>query len=267
MLFQYKEKPKEGDYVLCTVKNIVNHSVFVTLDEYDDITGMIHISEIAPGRIRNIREFVLEGKKIICMILRVKMDRGQYDLSLRRVQVNKRRIKLEEIKQEEKAEKIIEMTAKMTGTDFKQLYKQITDKVFPKYAMLHLLFNEIALENQNSLEEFGFDKKLYDVLLDNIRTRIKPEVVEIKRTVSIVSYESNGVEIIKNAFTELLNSITEEKATLKYLGSGKYSIYIKAPNFSDGESIYDELKSLIEKLFVGKADIEFEAAVKGTKTQ
>lgn len=267
MLFRYKEKPKEGDYVLCTVKNIVNHSVFVTLDEFDNITGMVHISEIAPGRIRNIREFVVEGKKIICMILRVKQEREQYDLSLRRVQVNKRRIKLEEIKQEEKAEKILEITAKQLGVDFKQLYKQVTEKVFPKYTMLHLLFNEIALENENALDEFSFDKKLHDILLENVKQRIKPEIVEIKRTVSIVSYEPNGVEILKKGFDEITKKVSEDKAKITYLGSGKYSIHITAPNFLIGENIYDNVKEFIETFFLNNAEIEFEAAVKGTKTQ
>ena len=79
-----------GSVLEGTVTGITNFGAFVELT--GGKVGLIHISEVAPGRIRNIREFVSEGKKIICMILRVKKEREQYDLSLRRVQVNKRRI-------------------------------------------------------------------------------------------------------------------------------------------------------------------------------
>src|SRR3989344_4248236 len=221
MLFRYKDKPQEGDYVLCTVDAIVNHSVFVRLDEYGFIKGMIHISEIAPGRIRNIREFVTEGKKLICLILRVKRDRDQYDLSLRRVQLNKKRKKLEEIKQEQKAEKILEITTKQLGLDLKRTYEELTRQVFEKYKMLHQLFIEVALVDETALAPFIPDKKFYDALLENIKTRIKPESVEIKRTITIVSYENNGAELIRESFKALIDKVKEKQVDIKYLGSGK----------------------------------------------
>ncbi|MEK6948847.1 MAG: S1 RNA-binding domain-containing protein, partial [Nanoarchaeota archaeon] len=60
MLLQKKGFPQEDELVLCTVTKVEFHSVFVTLDEYGK-GGMIHISEVSPGRIRNIRDFVREG--------------------------------------------------------------------------------------------------------------------------------------------------------------------------------------------------------------
>ena len=266
MLFRYKNPPKEGDYVLCTVNNIVNHSVFVTMEEYGNLSGMIHISEISPGRIRNIREFVVEGKKIICMVLRIRQDRNQFELSLRRAQVNKRRAKLEEIKNEETAEKIIEITAKQLSMDFKTLYSQISYRVLQSYPMINYLFNEVALENDARLSDFVQDKKIHDKLLENIKMRIKPEKVEIKRSVSIVSHEGNGAEIVRNAFIELFKKISSEKADIKYLGSGKYSISINAPDFQDGEAQYDLIKESLTESLRNKADVLFEAETKGQKT-
>jgi len=93
MFYKKKGLPEEGEYILCTVKKILFHSVFVSLDEYEHKEGMVHISEVSPGRIRNIRDYVKEGKKLICKVLRVKHDRGQVDLSLRRVSVSMRKKK------------------------------------------------------------------------------------------------------------------------------------------------------------------------------
>ena len=71
--------------MLCIVRKILPHSVFVDLMEYNNREAMIHISEIAPGRIRNIRDFVKEGKQVVCKVLLLNRDRGTIDLSLRRV--------------------------------------------------------------------------------------------------------------------------------------------------------------------------------------
>ena len=74
--------------------------------------GLVHISEIAPGRIRNIRDYVSEDRQIICKVLRIDQQKGHIDLSLRRVNSHQRVAKLEEIKQENKAETLVQNLAK-----------------------------------------------------------------------------------------------------------------------------------------------------------
>ncbi len=106
MLLKREGFPEEDELVLCTVTNIFHHGVFVNVEEYGK-GGMIHISEVSPGRIRNIRDFVREGKKVVCKVLRVNEEKGYIDLSLRRVNERQRKEKINEIKQEQKAEKII----------------------------------------------------------------------------------------------------------------------------------------------------------------
>jgi len=62
MLYQRKGIPEENEIVLCKVTKIYPNSVFVDLLEYAK-PGMVHISEVSPGRIRT------------CAILSVKADR------------------------------------------------------------------------------------------------------------------------------------------------------------------------------------------------
>ena len=64
MLLKKEGFPEEDELVMCTITKVQFHSVFAQLDEYDK-GGMIHISEVSPGRIRNIRDFVKEGKKVV----------------------------------------------------------------------------------------------------------------------------------------------------------------------------------------------------------
>ena len=113
------EFPEEGELLLCTVTKIFGHSVFVNIEGFNR-SGMIHISEISPGRIRNLRDYVVEGKKIICTVLRIHKDKGHIDLSLRRVNDGQKRKKLEEIKQEQKSKKLIELVGKELQKEEKQ---------------------------------------------------------------------------------------------------------------------------------------------------
>ncbi|GAH54399.1 unnamed protein product, partial [marine sediment metagenome] len=46
---------EEGDIVLCTVDRIIGTNVFVKIE--DNGEGCIVFSEVAPGRIRNIRSY------------------------------------------------------------------------------------------------------------------------------------------------------------------------------------------------------------------
>src|SRR3989304_1204806 len=79
---------EEGDIVLCTVDRIVGTTVFVKI-EGEDSEGSIITAEIAPGRIRNLRDYVIPKKKIVCKILRVQGK--NIELSLRRVTSKKKK--------------------------------------------------------------------------------------------------------------------------------------------------------------------------------
>ena len=53
------EFPEVGEIIIASVTKIMDHGAYVTLDEYDDIQGFLHISEIAPGWIRSVSKYVI----------------------------------------------------------------------------------------------------------------------------------------------------------------------------------------------------------------
>ena len=227
--------PEEEELVLCTVTNIHFHSVFVKMDEYDK-TGLIHISEIAPGRIRNIRDFVIEGKKVVCKVLQVDKKKGHIDLSLRRVNENQKRRKIEEIKQEQKAEKIIEFVAKNNNLEFKKFYDELTQKITQKYPDLKSCFKDVV-KNESLLAELGVDKKTASQLVDVIKVRFKEEDVIIGGVLKLESVLLDGVEIIKKALIE--TEETNQNVSISYAGGGIYNIKVKSNSYKEAEKILD----------------------------
>lgn len=234
MLFKKQGFPEDGELVMCTVTKVEYHCVFVDLDEYDK-GGMIHISEVSPGRIRNIRDFVREGKKVVCLVLRVNEEKGQIDLSLRRVNEGQKRAKVDEIKKEQLAEKIIEFVAKKLNKDVKDLYKEISEKILAKYDSLYTCFEEVV-GSEGLLEKLGLEKKLAKDVEEAIKQRVKTAEVKIEGKFKLVSYEPNGVEIIKEALKKA-KDIGKDNFTVKYLGGGSYNVEVKAVEFKQAEKI------------------------------
>jgi len=75
--------PDEGELVVLHRSNVKNFGAFVTLDEFESKEGFIHIAEVSSGWIKYIRDYVREGQKVVCKVLKVDQDKGHIDLSLR----------------------------------------------------------------------------------------------------------------------------------------------------------------------------------------
>ncbi len=240
MLIKRDGFPEESDLVLCNVTNIQHNSVFVTIQEYDK-QGMIHISEIAPGRIRNIRDYVAEGKVVICKVLNVNEERGYIDLSLRRVSEGQRRIKSDEIKQELRAEKIIELTAHFLKKDFKQLYDVICSKLLPNYFYIYQAFNDIIAGSLN-LHEL-FDKDIADALAKTIKDKIKPKEVLVGGDLALSVWEENGLDVVKKALMGAEVKFPEIK--IRYLGGGKFRMLVKGNDYKVVEKTLKDSSDMI----------------------
>jgi len=257
MLLHKEGFPEDDELVLCTVTSVQYHSVFVNLDEYGK-TGLIHISEIAPGRIRNMRDFVTEGKKIVCKVLGVNRERGHIDLSLRRVNESQRRTKIDEIKHEQKAEKIVELAAKSLGVDIKSLYREIIEKISKDYHLLYPCFEDVS-GGKASLAELGIQKNAANVLDEAIKQRIKEAEVEIGGKLKLTSYSPNGIDIIKGSLKKAQEA--DKKIRIIYEGGGNYKIKVNAPSYKEAEDVLKKAtNAAIEHIKSEKGSGEFERA-------
>ncbi len=235
--------PEEGEIVLCTVKKILYHSVFATIDEHETLEGMLHISEVSPGRIRNIRDYVKEGKQIVCKILRVDREKGHIDLSLRRVNNSQRINKLKEVKLEQKSEKILELIGKELDKDLKQMYKDLGYKLIEEYGSLNTSFENFALDPE-LINNLKLTKKFSDVLKKIIEEKIKSPEVEVKELMEITSDKPNGIEIIR----KLLTKLQKGEIKISYIGSPNYKVSIKASDYKTAEGLMQQLNEDAEKI-------------------
>lgn len=217
-------KIKEDDLVLCTVKKIEGTTVFVTIE--DNGEGSIVMSEIAAGRIRNLRDYVSPNKKIVCKVLKT----GSHpQLSLRRVTAKER----ESIMEEHKKEKTF------TGM-LKKIIKS-PERAIEEIKLKHKLsdFIDLLKEDVKQLEKFF--SKTESKLLEKILAERAEKKKTVKKTFTLKSLSPSGLLDIK----EILD-IKEVK--INYLGSSKFSIEASADNFKEAnQKISEALKQIEEK--------------------
>jgi translation initiation factor 2 subunit 1 len=243
-MFYHREGiPEEDEIILCKVTKLYPNSVFVELLEYGK-QGMIHISEIAPGRIRNLRDYVSAGRQIVCKVLRLDRERGHIDLSLRRVNSNQRKEKLEEIKQELKAESLVKSIAKRIKKPVEPIYKQLSGPVFSEYSHLFLCFKDVAAGEVN-LEKLGVDKTIAKELTELILEKFKPQKITIEGEINLSTYVSDGVDKIKSALLDIEK--VSSTISINYLGAGRYKLIIEDFEYKPAEKNLKKVQDILEQ--------------------
>jgi len=230
---------EEGDLVLCTVEKIVGTIVFVNIDG-EKKQGSIVLSEIAPGRIRNLRDYVVPKKKIVCKVLRISFER--VDLSLRRVAQNEKKQVIEEYNQEKSYENILKS---ILGNNS----KQITDKIKEKESLYN--FFEQVKKNPDILEKLVGEANSKRVM--QIISKEKTKKSLIKKEFSLTSTKPNGLELIK----ELLENIKDFE--INYLAAGKFSIKTQS---EDPKKEEKKLRIILENVEKGAKEKGMEFSIK-----
>jgi len=232
--------PEVEELVLCTVDQIMGTTVFVKLDNYGK-TGVIATSEIAPGRIRNLRDYVVPNKKIVCKVLRIDKEKGHIDLSLRRVSQKDTREIIEKFNKERAANTILNLASKKV--------EEISEKIKKKYNSL-FEFLEKAKENESIISEF-FNKEDSEKISSLIKERIKAKKIEVKKKISVSTIAPNGINIIKGA-------LNRKDVSISYLGAPFYMVSVEASDYKlANKKLENALQEICAKIKAdgGKAEI------------
>ncbi len=252
----YKKRglPKKDDFVICTITEATPSSVFVALDEYDKVGGMIHVSEISRKFVRGMKTYLKAGSKVVCSVMSVDSEKKFVELSLRRVGEGQKRNKLKEWDSEKKANEILEVFAKQNNTTVKDTYDRIGNKLLEARGLLFPTILETAKSGETKLVELGIDKGTAKSFAELIEKRIMLPKAEISGTITIVSKAQNGIEIIKKLISDAHESAKKKKVAfeIKYLGAPSYKFKIIADDFKRTEDAFKEIKENMEKSAISK---------------
>ncbi|MBM7541418.1 S1 domain-containing post-transcriptional regulator GSP13 [Amphibacillus cookii] len=75
------EKFTEGQVLTGKVTGVQPYGAFVALD--DQIQGLVHISEVTHGFVKDINEFIAVGDEVNVKIISIDEEKNKYSLSIR----------------------------------------------------------------------------------------------------------------------------------------------------------------------------------------
>jgi translation initiation factor 2 subunit 1 len=230
------EWPEVGDLVIATVETVTDYGAYAKLDEYDK-RGLLHVSEISSSWIRNIRDFVREGQKVVLKVLRVDLEKGHIDLSLRRVTKRERIEKVLSWKKERKAEALLRGVAENVGLTNEELYEKAGKLIEDKYG-LYEGFEKAAIEGPEALTEIGVEENLAKAFVQVAQERIHVKMVKVRGVLEVRCMKPNGVKIIKEAFNKAKSEKLKD-ATVRFyvIAAPKYSVEASAENYKRAEDV------------------------------
>jgi translation initiation factor 2 subunit 1 len=240
-----KEYPSEGEFVVASVIKVQNYGAFVTLDEYPDKEGFIHIAEIATGWVKRIRNHIKEKQKVVCKVMHVDKSKGHVDLSLKRVNDHQKRDKIKEWKNTQKATRLFKMLTDQLNKTTEECYNEFGKALIEKFNSIYEAFEETAYSPE-ILETEGFTGDWIPVFKQIAKDNITIQYVDIKGYLEINSWLPDGIEQIKSSLLSAEESEFEDVTIeVNYIGAPHYSISVKAPDYKIAE---DEMKKAVSRI-------------------
>lgn len=194
-----KKYPDVDDLVMVNVKSIAEMGAYVSLLEYNNIEGMILMSELSRRRIRSVSKLIRVGRQEVVVVLRVDKEKGYIDLSKRRV-APEEIAKCEERYNKSKAvHSIMRHVAETTQKGLEDLYVQFGWPLYQRFGHAYDAFKIAITDPDTVFKDINIDEEIKNVLVKNIQRRLTPQPVKVRADLEVTCFHYDGIDAIKAA--------------------------------------------------------------------
>lgn len=233
-----KDLPDVGELVVVTIKEVKNFGATARLEEYPGKEGFIHIAEVATGWVKHIRDYLRENQKTVCKVLSVDPNRGNVELSLKRVNEHQKREKISEWKNEQKAQKLLELVAHQLKKSVDECEAEFADSLRERYGNLYSAFEDASASEDWLPDVKG---KWKSTFVKIAKENVVLPYVKIGGTLEAYSLAPNGIELIR----ETLDTGQEASVNIQYAGAPRYRISVTDKDYKSAE---DTLKRVVQRI-------------------
>ena len=251
--------PKEGAFIMGRVVDIQNQYIYVDLPDYDGIPsedmarGMIHISEISSRWVRIIRSLVRVGQRLVLRVVKVVPDKGQIDLSLRRVNSAQKDLIAKEHKYANKFENLLQFLTETEGIDLTldQAYELIGWPIKEQFDFYQEAIEALKEEGEEILSDLtDIPDHVKDAYLKIVEENVEISTVNIIGKIKLINKSGDGINKVKETLNKVANVIDKPVETrnisLSYLGAPFYRLEIVSKDYLDAESILSDALEVLE---------------------
>ena len=241
--------PEIGEFVVGTVLRVTPYGAYITLDEYNNIEGLLHISEISSSWVKNIRDHVREGQKAVFKVLRADAEKLHVDLSLRRVNEREKKEKLLEWKRERRGRKLLDMVAEKMKASQEEAYEKIGVVLEDHFGNIYAGFEKASEGGTDPLTKIDIPSDWAAALVELAKTKVKIPRMKTKGILEVSCTKPNGVTVLKEAFKKAIEIRKPANAEIRIhvIGAPKYRIEVLGESYKEVEKILENSVQVLLK--------------------
>jgi translation initiation factor 2 subunit 1 len=233
---KYSGWPEPGELVVGRVDEIEDFGVFVDLLEYEDKRGLCHVSEVAAGWIKNVRDHVNPDQRVVAKVLDVDRDAQQIDLSLKDVNDHQRKDKIQDWKNEQKADNWMELAF---GDAPDEAFEAVANTLLVEFGSLYDGFEQAAIHGREALADVDLTDDQVTAIVETARENVSVPYVTVTGYVDLECPAADGVDVVREALqaAEGNGDVPEEvDLSVTYVGAPEYRIEVQAPDYKTAET-------------------------------
>ena len=200
--FYENKYPEIESVVMVNVRNIADMGAYVSLLEYNNIEGMILLSELSRRRIRSIHKLIRVNRNEVVMVLRVDKEKGYIDLSKRRVSPEDIAACEDRFNKAKAVHGVLRHLAERRKYYLEDLYEKIGWPLYRKFGHAYDAFKLAISEDKNSGDPFAdleVPQDLKDDLKAYILRRLAPQPIKIRSDIEVSCFTYEGIDAIQEA--------------------------------------------------------------------
>eukprot|EP01101_Sappina_pedata_P001729 TRINITY_DN11809_c0_g1_i1.p2 TRINITY_DN11809_c0_g1~~TRINITY_DN11809_c0_g1_i1.p2 ORF type:complete len:322 (-),score=153.18 TRINITY_DN11809_c0_g1_i1:175-1116(-) len=208
----YEQKyPEVDDLVMICVKSIAEMGSYVSLLEYNNIEGMILLSELSRRRIRSITKLIRVGRIEVAVVLRVDQEKGYIDLSKRRVSPEDVSKCEEKYNKSKAVHSIMRHVAELSKSNTEDLYQSFGWPLYKKFGHAYDAF-KLALDDPSVLDDISpaIEPEVKEILLKDITRRLTRQAAKLRADFEVTCFHYEGIDAIKTSLKKAQDLSTPE---------------------------------------------------------
>jgi translation initiation factor 2 subunit 1 len=194
--------PDIESVVMVNVRNIADMGAYVSLMEYNNIEGMILLSELSRRRIRSIHKLIRVNRNEVVMVLRVDKEKGYIDLSKRRVSPEDVAACEDRFNKAKAVHGVLRHVAERRRYFLQDLYEKIGWPLYKKYGHAYDAFKLAISDEKNAVDPFD-EINVPDDLKEEIKMyilrRLAPQPTKIRSDIEVSCFTYEGIDAIREA--------------------------------------------------------------------
>ncbi len=247
--------PSVGEMVITRIDKVMQFSAHCKLIEYGDIDAFLPIREVSSGWIKNIHEYIHTGQIVVCKVIFIDKDKGTIDISIKKVNQNDAKEKLNTYNLEKRLTSLFQQAmkeARVSPKDQRDAYASYVLTSFSSFTR----FIKSAADNTPEFEDAKLPKKLKDTLQRLIESSKGKSEHKVAYMLSMSTSDThNGIEQIKG----ILSDIEKTSVEVEYIGAPRYRLIAEGPDYPTAEAHIQAAEAIIrEELKDGRFSMEKE---------